>query len=205
MSRRIRSLVLVLGALVPCLVLTLWASSSVSASTPTTAPIMSPPEGCLRAVTDREVFSWSTASTAAASSVVVVADVTTVGRGRWSTADGQRPAVSSHRAPAAVITTPLAVQVVSSHKGTSAGSVDVILPGGSSGCDTYQVTDLPFNPAPGRYAIFLVPTAGQSATGANLTVLAMWPVSNGVVKTPADGEVPLGDWQAIVKQSSSNK
>jgi hypothetical protein len=155
---------------------------------------------CLHGVVTLDGPERTTARLALAADTVVIANVTKAGPARWNTPDGRRPVIVPGQPVRAAIYRTVTFDVGSVTKGSIAGSgqqeVDIF--GGAVGCDTFRITGIPFDLVAGPYVVFL--TSGQAAiqTSDPQSVLAMWPISQGLVQTEAEGPVTAETWQARV-------
>lgn len=126
--------------------------------------------------------------------VVAVAKVVAVGDAHWNTPDRQRP--PSLTMDHALIVRDISFDVVSGLRGSQKGDgLATTILGGQVGCDSVSTAAAPADVKPGDvYAVFLIDPALVRDTD----VAAMWPVVDGVVSTPEDGDVTIAQLSGIV-------
>jgi hypothetical protein len=136
--------------------------------------------------------------------IVVVADVTSVEEAIWNTKDGKQPDKGVKNGPkfAPAIETPINLQVSDSWVGDALpGALHVVNPGGTAGCVQYQVSNAPELRKGTTYVFFLQP--GSGADGQRHpelpVVLEAWPVDgSGLVQTAEEGSVGLAKLEDLV-------
>lgn len=123
--------------------------------------------------------------------------ITTVEESRWTT-PADHPPGSSSRAPE-YIYTPLTLEVEAPVRGGTAGStVEVRASGGTVGagtaaCTRYTLLGVPSDFKMGqRFAIFLV---DPDLVPETYRVVGIWPVVDGVVETPLEGDMSIDELQ----------
>ncbi len=122
--------------------------------------------------------------------------VTQVHPSAWRTPDGSPP-IDVNEAPALVYT-PLLVSVNDVLRGDPlAIEVPIVVPGGRIGCSEYFVSTLPAAFRPGERYVFFMEEVAPYPNGATLIAYDAWRVSNGIVHTPLEGDLPLQQFLSL--------
>jgi hypothetical protein len=129
-------------------------------------------------------------SEASLAETVFVGTVVSVDEPRWGTADGKRPDEMSIRTSSVYRVVTFATDAVA--KGDPEATIQVRVPGGEVGCETFYADGIPVEIAKGdRYAVFVQDVAAfDSSKAAVPTTTDLWSVAkDGSISTPADGKV----------------
>lgn len=159
--------------------------SAQSVAELTLAPTSSP-YSCLDrfAEVDEDV---DIANTAYYAQTVFIGHIIEVGVARWSTPDNTEP--RGVIAPgSASIYTPVTMAVEEGIRATAAGDiVPIAVQGGEVGCDRVIYSNRPTNLVAGQtYAVFQIDPSLVPETS---RLIAIWTVEDGLVRTPADGDL----------------
>ena len=136
-------------------------------------------------------------STAYYAAAVFVGRVTDVGAGQMTTAN-RTPGASVVSPSRASVYTPVSIEVNTAIRGVQTGeAVDVQVQGGEIGCNRVIYSNPPTDLSVGQqYVVFMI-DAGRVAESGRL--LALWPVTDGLVRTPADGTLTIEELAARVQ------
>jgi hypothetical protein len=171
----------------------------------TPAPTPSPGD-CLVITYDADPLQLSTSAVATISSLVIEGDyVGVAGPAIWNTPDGHRPSTAETYSGARPgLYTPLDIENVVSLRGKFSSILHVLVPGGSSGCDTEIYSNPLYSPpvVGQRYAFFISPALNSSgAVTPNGLLRRAWSASaNGAVQTP-EGPMTLADLNVTLQQN----
>jgi hypothetical protein len=159
---------------------------------------------CGSATVSYDAIEPTIANRAEGASVVLLATVESIAEARWNTADGRAPKFEGEPPIAAYIFRPVSLSVDTLARGDVAGSTsEVTMLGGSVGCYTYDYENTPDLKVGQQYAFFLGAslTAAGGRDQAALTINEAWAVSDGLVKTPLEGDVLVAAFIATVEKA----
>jgi hypothetical protein len=178
----------VLGASVAASTDAAIASSGTTPLDPPVAPEELPGE-CSAHSTIVERIPTSIEINADMSSAVIRATVDAIGRAQWNTPDGRAPdldGLSAFQVMRLVRVVPVAT--LSGQATTST----FWIPGGTIGCQQFSATGFELERG-AEYLFFLAANDPKSGLTGTLQVREAWPVVEGSVRSPSEGELSVDD------------
>jgi len=118
---------------------------------------------------------------------VVDGVILAIGKAEWNTPDGLPP----EQGLATFVVRHATVRVRDATKSKATGDVDVLLPGGTIGCDTYRLASVANIKVGYRVVLFLQATASTDSTESIIAGDAWLVRSDGTVTTPEDGDLSV--------------
>lgn len=167
------------------------------------APADSDPT-CGTATVSYEAIEPTIANRAEGAAALVLATVESVGEARWNSEDGAAPDFADAPPRWSTIFRPVSLSVDTLARGDlQSATLEVRLLGGTVGCYTFVYENTAVLKPGQQYAFFLGPSVGAPG-GRDEVTLAIneaWIVSDGLVTTPLEGEIPVAVFLATVERA----
>lgn len=180
----------------------------VSAATAPVAPAavgqLAEARDCVTHVTSYDRVTPTVKQETSSASLAIVGTVSAVDAARWNTPDGAAPVASV--TAATTVYRLVTFSVDSALKGSVGKSIQLRLPGGRAGCETFLPEGVPVDINVGdRLAIFVQNLPALDANGAPApTAVDAWPVgTDGTIQTPADGTMTVSMFVSKVTSATA--
>lgn len=169
-----------------------------ASATPAPSPA---PVGCLVLTAEEGHGPKTIAELRQATTDTVIGVFGGFGEPRWNTPDGKRPTPEEFREKPARLRRSVAIELQGEVRGAREHAARAVARGGTLGCDMMTYEGDPELVEGQRYMFFLLElTDSEGKPSGDYLVVEAWPIGNGdVVKTAADGELPLPAAIAAVK------
>lgn len=163
-------------------------------STPLHEPDPLPEDACLTTGTSVDYVPVSVEQMALASDAVVIGRVVGVGAPQWNTEDGGPPQTRPEQDASRVMRL-IRIAVDTPLVGRTGDRITAWIPGGTIGCHEFRMDGFP-DPidAGASFAFFIDDVAPRTGLEGVVQAREMWAVTDGVVRTPIEGDIELGSF-----------